>query len=205
MSKHTNHRQARTVTLEDDGQTYTFNQLGQKFGIKSGTIRSRWDRHGRHEAVSIALCTGQLEKRQGNIRELVEYPGHGKITFPEIARIHKDLGRGFQFFRARWAAFGRPVRVTPEIFTMSNDDVKEQTGFSAWTTLRGRTGLADARFNDPNFLPDIPFNDLAHLSGSTNTGAARKGCDEWDTRKTFKGGSAFSGFCSMGPCYQGKQ
>ena len=36
----------------------------------------------------------------------------------------------------------------------------------------------DARYSDPDFLPHIPFGDLAHLSDERNTGAARQGLYE---------------------------
>ena len=36
----------------------------------------------------------------------------------------------------------------------------------------------DARHTDPDYLPHIPFGDLAHLSDERNTGAARRGLYE---------------------------
>ncbi|WP_310598822.1 hypothetical protein [Desulfobulbus sp.] len=37
-----------------------------------------------------------------------------------------------------------------------------------------RTVLA---YSDPDFLPHIPLGDLAHLSATENTGAARNTCE----------------------------
>jgi hypothetical protein len=107
----------------------------------------------------------------------VEYPPHGQVSFQEIAEIHQqDIGKTHAFYRARWLAFGQPNTVEVRMFTLSAKEVRAVTGRDCFRggAIPGVT--ADRRYLDPDFLPHIPFGDLAHLSNERNTGAAREDC-----------------------------
>ena len=105
----------------------------------------------------------------------VLYHPHGEVSFHDIAKkIHKeDIGKSSSYYRARWIAFGKPESVNESMFTMSISEVKEATGSTGFSGGRIKGVASDARYLNPGFLPHIPFGDLAHLSGSRNTGAAR--------------------------------
>lgn len=49
--------------------------------------------------------------------------------------------------------------------------VQKRAGLSAKAALAKKQ---KERYSDPDFFPDVPCGDLAHLSGSRNTGAARR-------------------------------
>lgn len=109
----------------------------------------------------------------------VLYPPHGEVSFHDIARIHaRCIGKSHAFYRARWTAFGKPGTVEERMFTLSTEEVKRLTGTSGFRGGCVDGVASDGRYLDPNFLPHIPFGDLAHLSNERNTGAARA-AQEW--------------------------
>jgi hypothetical protein len=203
--KNDNKHLATKVIFAEDNQEYALNDLCKKFEVNIATGRGRWIRAGRGPVITRETITGSSLPPRGVTPMLVTLDPYGQVSIRFIFRLlHEELHRGYQFFLARWNAFGKPETVTLEMFTMSNDEVLEKTGVNFWTAVRKGSRPADQRFLDPTFLPEIPYGDLEFLSSKVNTGAARKDADRWASRSN-KGYPSFHGRCSSGDCFQGRQ
>lgn len=194
-----------TFTLEDDGQEYTLKRFSEEHPVTYRTAYNTWLALNRPAVVTLAqMMSMQPAPRKGSSGR---YTNHVEVVFPsgtvtvmdfrQLAK-HCELISGHPVsplaIYKRWTKMSRPGRV-------KIDDIA-RTRAQVMAAIRAMEIKTPAQES----LGHIVKGDLEHLgNGPINTGAARVGCDEWSNRKTFKGGPAFSGFCSMGPCYQGKQ
>ena len=183
-----------TVTLVEDGQVYTLRDLCALHKAKFPTIRARWRRMGCPELVPLALITdgprqaanrgGYIIGKHGRPKLVVHYPPHGRLSFAQIAELHPELGRGHQYFKARWIAAGRPSKVEAWIFTAPNKEFVARYGRNGYRMARDPREIvpADPRYvEDWRWPADVPFADLMHLSYERNTGAGRGSIpdEEW--------------------------
>lgn len=198
VGKHKNRMLATVVTFAEDGKDYVFNDLCRKLKVNVSTAKSRWLSALSPKVVKRSLLTGKSRYGFKKKPRPVLFEPYGMVSFTFISKLlHDRLHRSYQFFLLRWNAFGRPEEVTMEIFTMSNDEVTERTGVNFWKAPKLHNGVADPKFLDPNFHPDIPFGDLQHLSCRTNTGAARKDAD-WNNPGSLRERGGFNGYVNKG-------
>lgn len=160
------------LIYEPTGEALTITQISHLPGVRvSGRrLMARWHAEGRPRVV-----TAEMVRPHGPARGTVflDYPPHGRVTFKQIQRIHKDLGKSLQFFRDRWRRAGRPVVVTAALF--DHPDMRR---------IKDRTVPVptDPRYLDDSlWSPDVPYADLCHLSNTENTGAGKGSIpdDEW--------------------------
>lgn len=110
----------------------------------------------------------------GGVKRLptVVFEGFGPATFGQMAADPKmcaDLGRKQNFFRYRWKCAGMPKVVTRALFL----EPKPRDPENPDVPVKNRSFSQESKYSDPKYLPDVPWGDLAHLSGDRNTGAAR--------------------------------
>jgi hypothetical protein len=160
------------LIYEPTGEALTITQISKLPGVQvSGRrLMDRWHAEGRPRVV-----TAEMVRPHGPARSTVvlDYPPHGRVTFRQIQRIHRALGKSLQFFRDRWRRAGRPAVVTAALF--DHPDMRR---------IKDRTVPVPT---DPKYLddslwsPDVPYADLCHLSNTENTGAGKGAIpdEEW--------------------------
>lgn len=84
---------------------------------------------------------------------------------------------------AKWRDAGKLTVITEdwlETVKLGKRRRSQARGKSTCKRMRERSLRTTKMYDDPGFLPHITKGDLAHLSDTENTGAARAGCEEWD-------------------------
>ncbi len=92
-------------------------------------------------------------------------------TIEDLARDH-GLSRGTLYHR--WTKEGRPSCIPETLLARPVHSGGRRRSRLDGPMKTYRTVLA---YSDPDFLPHIPLGDLAHLSATENTGAARNTCE----------------------------
>lgn len=160
-----------SLTVKSTGERCTLSELARRAGMSVQAMRHRWMDAGRPSVVDDAML-GSLPGKSG-CAILVDYPPYGRVTFRQIQRIHRSLGKSLQLFRDRWRRAGRPAVVSAALF--DHPDMRR---------IKDRTVPAptDPRYLDDSlWSPDVPCADLCHLSNTENTGAGKGAIpdEEW--------------------------
>lgn len=160
------------LIYEPTGEALTITQISKlpDVLVSGRRLMDRWHAEGRPRVV-----TAEMVRPHGPARSTVvlDYPPHGRVTFRQIQRIHRALGKSLQFFRDRWRRAGRPAVVTAELF--DHPDMRR---------IKDRTVPVPTYpkcLDDSLWSPDVPYADLCHLSSTENTGAGKGAIpdEEW--------------------------
>jgi len=73
----------------------------------------------------------------------------------------------------KWAEAGRPDEITEDLLEAVNRCRRPHGKRVGNVQILERRRPLSRLYSDSNYLPHIPFGDLAHLSDERNTGAAR--------------------------------
>jgi len=148
-----------------DGKEWKLSELAKHKGIKRDMLRSRWDRAGKPEIIPESMLA---EKSKSTASVFVTILPDGERVNAHC--IAKRYGISHNIISYR-------VRRGKKTFTV--DELNELANRTK--SLVPRT---TNQYKDPNFLPDIPFGDLSHLSNTQNNGNGKGEIpdEEWCNR-----------------------
>lgn len=153
-----------TFLVTDTGEEETLKSFRKKHAPELTYIQiyHRYVRLGRPKSASITEMTAELQ--HGGQNERIIQVGKEMLSMADImgmcnAANNTDHSR--QFYFSRWIAIGKPEKVKSlKWFLMSPDKFKK-------TRQERRQGKGEQD------LDHIPCGDLAHLSGTKNTGKGK--------------------------------
>lgn len=155
--------------MVDGRPFYSINSIATTYGVGYAVVAGRVAEHGPDNLTAEILQT-RKPRPKGLKTIYVEYPPHGQVSFSKIAlTIHPKMKHTNKWFQSRWRAFGSPPVIESRFFTMTNEEVFDETGETGWSSRPGageKNGkkVADQKYLDPTIMKDIPFADLENLS-----------------------------------------
>lgn len=163
-----NHADANAKELlfytDTDGveQVYGLHRLATKLGIPYTTFLRRWKAAGKPDHVNNA--TFKKHPRANAANQYSNPDEKPFLLLPDGTRhFASELDKLFNVSASTLNSMkraGKTVLTRDELYAMRRDR----------ETYKPGNGLE--KYADPNYLPNVRWGDLAHLSGSKNTGAA---------------------------------
>ena len=174
--------------LKEDGETYSITSFIAKYGhlgddVSDNKIRARWYSMGKPAEVTLEILEYRLRGNfKGEVLRVVLLDGSvEETTMNKVKAMMNSLtnmNRPLTTYQAWWKSMGKPMPLRLEDFLK-----KAKSGSSSRVDLS-----------------HIPEGDLAKLSDSKNTGAARVEAEHWESVgiKKYRGGESFCGYTSRG-------
>lgn len=132
--------------------------------LSKGTFFDRWRRMGKPKVVNskqyMKLFREPHPIGYKPVRLVKLLPSGEMLTYKQLEKISeiKISTIMFKAAKAKWV--------------LHEDDLKKKEA-RTYHYKDGPMVPADPEYLDPNYLPDIPWGDLAHLSNEENTGAGK--------------------------------
>ena len=154
-----------SITVMYQGRKILLVDLAKQHGMRSSILRRRWYSAGRPHSISLGMLCQKMQRpavrKSGKRYHLL--PDDTWHSGGELARM---FGLSESTVNSRSRRDGKTEWTREELTALANK-------------VYGKRGSRiNNDYHNPNYLPHIPFGDLAHLSAVKNTGAARVGSEE---------------------------